>query len=370
MRLFPVISQLSSGQLRNFNIGMFMLLAFVGVETTYADVPYIFQPNTTSKSSEVNENFRVLDEAIKNIKASDTPNQVREKFFSGTECKGATPDDVMVKVGPLCVDKYEASVWSDSAGKGIQYGAKAGAETATTRPGDDYPCDDNGNNCSGSASTAHPIFALSKKNVIPSRYATWFQAQQACANSGKRLLTNAEWQMAAAGTPDTVKISPSDFQNLAATDAKARAAPWNYGDDAANGDCSTVTSLGASALGSPTVPFNLGEVLPVPTGSRSKCISNWGVNDMIGNVWEWVADWTQGSPAPATPPDVHSNEAYAYDYMASVSPAANQGTGLNMPAAIYRGSNGRDWLRSGVFAFAAGRAPSDSTDDIGFRCAK
>lgn len=32
---------------------------------------------------------------------------------------------------------------------------------------------------------------------------SWFVAQQAALNSGKRLLTNAEWQGAAAGTART-----------------------------------------------------------------------------------------------------------------------------------------------------------------------
>jgi len=38
--------------------------------------------------------------------------------------------------------------------------------------------------------------------VLPSGCITWFQANQACLLSGKRLLTNREWQGAAASTPD------------------------------------------------------------------------------------------------------------------------------------------------------------------------
>ena len=61
----------------------------------------------------------------------------------------------------------------------------------------DYaPCADNGQNC------ADDIFAVSLAGVTPSARITWFQAQAACANAGKRLPTNAEWQVAVAGTPD------------------------------------------------------------------------------------------------------------------------------------------------------------------------
>src|SRR5438874_617328 len=69
---------------------------------------------------------------------------------------------------------------------GTQYGVSSA----------DYPCLANGNDCKGK------IYARSVAGVTPSRSITWFQAQQALANSGKRLPTNAEWQQAAAGTPD------------------------------------------------------------------------------------------------------------------------------------------------------------------------
>ena len=90
----------------------------------------------------------------------------------------------MVKVGPVCVDKYEASVWANADGTGAQYGTTA----------DDYPCADTRNDCKDM------IYAVSRKDALPSSRLTWFQAQQACRNAGKRLLHNAEWQ-AAAGTP-------------------------------------------------------------------------------------------------------------------------------------------------------------------------
>ena len=56
---------------------------------------------------------------------------------------------VMVEVGPTCIDKYEASVWSSPTG-GTQYG--------TT--GDDYPCNDSGQNCTN-------IYARSVRGSLP-----------------------------------------------------------------------------------------------------------------------------------------------------------------------------------------------------------
>src|ERR1043165_1935273 len=67
------------------------------------------------------------------------------------------------RVGPLCVDKYEASVWeiSTSSTMLIKKVKRGNASlTALTNGGatrrgatglftDDYPCDDNGNDCTG-----------------------------------------------------------------------------------------------------------------------------------------------------------------------------------------------------------------------------
>ena len=160
--------------------------------------------------------------------AADTPDQVRAKFFQGTACPGNDATDVMVKVGPLCVDVYEGSLWS-SATRGSQVAPSA--------------CNADGNDCTS-------IFARSVAAVTPTSSITWFQAQQACANSGKRLLTNAEWQMAAAGTRD---------------------------------GSSTSCNTNSTAV--------------VPTGSFAGCVSNHGVRDMVGNLDEWVADWIPLSEA-------------------------------------------------------------------------
>lgn len=234
----------------------------------------------------------------------DTPDQVRDKFFQGTACLGNDPSDIMVKVGPLCVDVYEASLWSSFTG-----GSPVAAST----------CNANGNDCTN-------IFARSVAAVTPSATITWFQAQQACANAGKRLLTNAEWQMAAAGTPD-----------------------------------------GSTASCNTNNPFPKDPT----TGFFSACVSNHAVQDMVGNVWEWVADWV---PLSTACPGWGS-------FSANIMCLAGADT-TGGPGALIRGGSfvsgfGTD-SDAGVFAVGGGDPPftvggvrpSDALFDTGFRCAR
>jgi hypothetical protein len=230
----------------------------------------------------------------------DTPDQVRAKFFAGTACPGNDPADAMVRVGNVCVDVYEASVWSGPSG-GTQYGVTSG----------DYPCNANGNDCTN-------IYARSVVGVPPSAFITWFQAAQACRNAGKRLLTNAEWQMAAAGTPD----------------------PGNAGDG--------------------TTTCNTNTTGPTNTGTTGNCVSSAGVRDMVGNVAEWVADWVpQATVCPGW-------GGFSDDYMC-LAGASTTATG---PGALWRGGAWNDGTAAGVFAVVANIVPWDNFDFVGFRCAR
>ena len=222
----------------------------------------------------------------------------------------------MIKVGSVCIDRYEASVWSlpPSGGspRGTQYG---------TNEIDNYPCSDNGNDCSG----ANPIFAALLPGVTPSADITWFQAQQACFNVG--IPTNAEWQGAAAGTP-------TDYEPGA--------------DDGVD-DCNTSTAT--------TV---------VPTGSRSNCVSNYGVFDMVGNLAEWVADWIQHNL------DIDEGNVttalYGMDAVFKIDEAPPVTD--RFPAALIRGGDFSRETDAGVFMLDASNSPSTSRFDIGSRCAR
>jgi formylglycine-generating enzyme required for sulfatase activity len=229
----------------------------------------------------------------------------------------------------LCIDQYEASVWSrrpaqNGQPRGTQYGREPG----------DYPCSIDGNDCRG------VIFAASVPGVLPAAFITWFQAQQACLNAGKRLPTNAEWQGAAAGTPDT-----GDADDHVTT-------------------CNTD--------GGPTDH--------VPTGSRPNCVSNFRAYDMIGNVSEIVADWMQGGSHPWKPtqnlddptdPD-RAGEAFGQDIMRGINPAPNRPEGSVFPSMIIRGgmvASGDHGEGAGVFALSALQSPV-SVGPSGFRCVR
>ena len=255
-------------------------------------------------------------------------------------CAG-DPSGDMVRVGPICVDVYEASVWdladgTDGAGgganSGTQYGLSDNYDTSTPA------CLDNGESCS-------TVFARSDSGVTPSRFISWYQAAQACANSGKRLLTNAEWQMAVAGTVD----------------------PGS--DNGASGNCNTNSSIRA-------------------TGGGTSCVSRWAVEDMIGNAYEIVADWVQGSGS-----DMNSGAdgTFASSRTTGVSSTASaddsgsfgsdQNVGMNtvpsgnrtnpMMAMLLRGGAFDGTTGAGAFAIRADFSPDFTGNGvIGFRCAR
>ncbi len=211
---------------------------------------------------------------------------------SAPACQGNGSGDEMVAAGSVCIDRYEVSVWSSPTG-GFQYGVSS----------DNYPCNDNGQNCTN-------IYGRSVPGVTPSRFITWFQAQQALANSGKRLPSNAEWQQAAAGTPDSAA-------------------------------CNVSTGSVAN------------------TGANPGCVSRFGANDMVGNLWEWVADWV---PASAAAPGWGT---FSDDAM-GLSGASTTATG---PGAPIRGGRFDNGTAAGPFAVFT-TLPWSSGFDLGFRGAR
>jgi iron(II)-dependent oxidoreductase len=99
-------------------------------------------------------------------------------------------------------------------------------------------------------------------------HVNWYEADAWCRWAGRRLPSEAEWEQAAATTPlDAHGISGK------------RIFPWGAG---APGD--THANLYAVS----------GDVAPVSAFSAGD--SAWGCRQMLGNVWEWTADWFRAYP--------------------------------------------------------------------------
>ncbi len=256
---------------------------------------------------------------------------------------GCAPD--AVQVGPVCVDKYEASVWQiDPSNTALVQKVQAGTATLTdlsaatqlspagtlTCPASPYPAtfppDGNWTPVSGSSPPSPGVYAVSVAGVLPSACITWFQAAQACALSGKRLLRNEEWQRAASGTPDP-------------------------GTDNGTSDCNISTAGG-----------------PVNTGSRSNCKSNWGAFDMVGNVDEWVADWVPQSTACPGWGSFSDDQMCLGGASTTNTSASDPG-----PGALLRGGSWTDGALAGVLFVDGTRSPAASSvflRTVGFRCAR
>jgi hypothetical protein len=267
--------------------------------------------------------------------------------LSGAAWAACPPDSV--EVGPLCVDRYEASVWSTTRSalvKKIKNGTATlgqlqanatqhGAGTGLADVKCDYEpgCPQNAHGCVD-------FYAVSIPDVIPSQCVNYFRAAAICRNSGKRLLTNQEWQVAAFGTPDP---------NPGPNDPPPPPPACNVGDSGSN------------------VPVSL-------TGSRLQCRSDVGAFDMVGNVVEFVAEWGEVAEQGG------SWDQVSPDYGGDSSIIGGDGVTsslVGLPGSTLRGGgyipgSGGTGAMAGPFTIDQNGAPFSIGSGVGagFRCAR
>jgi len=83
---------------------------------------------------------------------------------------------------------------------------------------------------------------------------------------------------------------------------------------------------------------------------------------MVGNVWEWVADWSDAADGCTT-----WNSSYGGDSSCFGGPGSATS---NLPGALLRGGNWAHGTGAGVFAVVAFYGPTLVDDGVGFRCAR
>jgi len=168
----------------------------------------------------------------------------------------------------------------------------------------------------GSYTGREPYYGNPDFSFFPVVFVGWEQARQYCEGAGKRLPTEAEWEFAARGDD-------------------GRLYPW--GSTSPDG---SLANFGRGRDGD-----------TVQVGSYPGGASPFGVDDMAGNVWEWVADW---------------HDAGYYTSSPSSDP---KGPESGVTRVVRGGSFGSD--PTALYSFYRGTyLPTESYGNVGFRCVR
>jgi hypothetical protein len=165
----------------------------------------------------------------------------------------------MAQVATYCVDRYEAYVVEvDSNGNETPHSPYDVIAAGTT------------------------IRAKVAPGVVPQAYISQVQASAACANAGKRLCTADEFSLACRG-PDSSNWYPYGGETHEAgycNEGKGSSMPMFYGNDP-----STWTY---ADFNDPRLDMWPGGL--ATGGTYSRCVSPYGIYDLVGNLHEWGAD--------------------------------------------------------------------------------
>jgi formylglycine-generating enzyme required for sulfatase activity len=192
------------------------------------------------------------------------------QFFMGSELKGA-PDNEKpshnVTVESVCMDLYEVSARKYKACSDEGKCRRAPTEV-------DWP-----KITAAEKTTYSPLCTISDPEKLdhPITCVTWEMADNYCKANDKRLPTEAEWEFATRGPDGRIYPwgdDPPSAEHLNACDAQCLA--WGK-----------VHKVELTAL----EKGDDGYATTAPVGKFPAGRSRFGPYDVVGNVWEWVADW-------------------------------------------------------------------------------
>lgn len=166
-----------------------------------------------------------------------------------------------------------------------------------------------------------------KHENYPAVDVSWVDANVYCEWAGKRLPTEAEWEKAARGTEGQLYPWGNQWQGNVLNFCDLNCTN-DYRDSSANDQ----------------------QKYRAPVGSYSAGKSAYGLFDMAGNVWEWVADW------------------YSESYYAS-SPSDNPTGPSSGTERVIRGGGWDSTAQNVRTSKRFHRVPAFSSGSQGFRCA-
>jgi hypothetical protein len=188
------------------------------------------------------------------------------------------------------------------------------------------------------------IIAKSLPGVRPQSSVSRKIAENACWNAGKRLCTIREWIRACSGVESYT---------------------YPYGDNEQKGACNTrkthiISQLFGSKWGQQmkAPETNMISGFLAKTGEYSRCVSSYGVYDMVGNLHEWVGDFVDDKIIASRPRIGPASKSNGFK--------AVPGNGIFMGG--FYGTSGENG--SGCNYMTIVHGPEQDDYSIGFRCCK
>ncbi|MEZ4222735.1 MAG: bifunctional serine/threonine-protein kinase/formylglycine-generating enzyme family protein [Polyangiaceae bacterium] len=326
----PHVKDAPTGSRRFLSLAVWTLGLVLGLSALSVGTLWLWAKRTTPELSSVGAAPADLGALSARYRCPAGMTRIdKGQFFMGSDLEAATPDEkpaFAVSLDAYCIDDTEVTVQAylecSRAGRCKRPGTSVRWPNITEEQKRIYATA-----CNADDPTRgnHPI------NCVD-----YFMAERFCEVRGARLPTEAEWEYATRG-PD------------------GRIYPWGDEDptpqhlNACGSECVAWGKERGETL-YPLYDADDGFPTTAPVGSFPKGSSRFGPKDVVGNVWEWVADW-------------HG----PYSRGEKKNPKGpQQGDRKVIRGGAFNGSQA-SWLRP---SFRYAQEPSALSHGIGFRCAK